>query len=254
MSIVKKGLLALLATVASTTAAGATEDWSGGYVGVDAGYAKGDSSANVALSDRWTVESAGLRSDVTRLWSTDLEPDGGSFGVHGGYNHQFANRFVLGGELSYDFMSLSASRALPQTVATSTPSITYAPSNSVDVNGAVTARARLGYAFEKFLGYVSIGYTSADVEVGAAILSNGGYSKAGSKSEQVSGVSYGLGAEYRLSGPWSVRGEYQRVDLDDVTFATAYRPGSTFVTPAYTETFTQDLSLDSFKIGVSYNF
>ncbi len=251
--MLKQGLMALVATLASTAVAHA-EDWSGPYVGADLGYATGDSSSQVALGGQWAVETQALRNDVTRLYSADLEPDGGTVGVHGGYNLQFSNNVVLGGELSYDYADLSASRVLGQTPTTAFPSLSYAPSNTVDVQGIFNARVRLGYAFEKFLGYVSVGYATADAEVGAAVLSNGGYSKAGTKSDWVGGPSYGIGGEFAVSGPWSIRGEYQRLDLDDITFQTAYRPGSTFVTPAYTETYTQDLTVDSFKIGVSYNF
>lgn len=251
--MLKHGLLALVATVASTAAASA-DDWSGPYAGADLGYSTGESSSQVTLGGAWASESQALRNDVNRLYSADLEPDGATFGVHGGYNHQFANKIVLGGELSYDYADISASRVLGQTPTTSFPSLSYAPSNTVDVQGLFNARVRLGYAFEKLLGYVSVGYAMADAEVGAAVLSNGGYSKAGSESDWVGGVSYGIGAEIAVSGPWSLRGEYQRLDLDDITFQTAYRPGSTFVTPAYTETYKQDLELDSFKVGVSYNF
>lgn len=251
--MLKQGLMALLATVASTAAARA-DDWSGPYAGADLGYSTGESNSQVALGGAWSSESQGLRNDVTSLYSADLEPDGGTFGVHVGYNRQFANNVVLGGELSYDYADISASRALGQTPTTSFPTLTYAPSNTIDVQGLVNARVRLGYAFDSFLGFVSVGYATADAEVGAAVLSNGGYSKAGTTSDWVGGLSYGLGAEFKLAGPWSFRGEYQRLDLDDITFQTAYRPGSSFLTPAYTETYTQDLELDSFKVGVSYNF
>lgn len=249
----KQGLMAIVATVASTGAANA-QDWSGPYIGADLGYATGDSSSKVALSGAWASESQGLRDDVTRLYSADLEPDGATFGVHAGFNHQFAGAYVIGGEVSYDYADISGSRALGQTPTTTFPTLTYAPSNSLDVQGLLNARARFGYSFGSVLGYVSVGYATADVEVGAAVLSNGGYSKAGVKSDWVGGISYGLGAEFVVSGPWSIRGEYQRIDLEDVTFQTAYRPGSTFVTPAYTETYKQDLELDTFKIGVGYNF
>jgi len=251
--MLKQGLMALVATVASAGVANA-QDWSGPYAGGSLGYATGDSSSKVSLGGAWASESQGLRDDVTRLYSANLEPDGATYGVYAGYSHQVGGAFVLGGEISYDVADISADRVLGQTPTTTFPTLTYAPSNSVDVQGILNARARFGYSFGSVLGYVSVGYATADVEVGAAVLSNGGYSKAGVKSDWVGGVSYGLGAEFALKGPWSIRGEYQRIDLEDITFQTAYRPGSTFTAPPYTETYKQDLDLDSFKVGVSYNF
>jgi outer membrane immunogenic protein len=251
--MLKTGLLALVAGIASSGVASA-EDWSGFYVGGDLGYSSGDASSKVDLSGQWTIESTALQSGVRNLWSTDLEPDGTSFGVHAGINHQLSNNVVFGGEVGYEYMDVSASRLSPQTATPAGPSPTYAPGNSVEAKGAFSARAKLGYSFENLLGYVTLGYSTVDVDASAEVISNGGYTKKGVGSDWVGGLSYGLGAEFKLSEAWSMRGEYQRVELDEISFATAYRAGSTFVTPPYNETVTQDLELNTIRIGVNYNF
>lgn len=249
----KTSLFALAAALAGSNAA--AQEWSGVYVGGHVATSTGESSSNVALGGQWGIESAALRTGVTNLWSTQLDPEGFSYGLQAGLNHEFSGGFVLGGELSYSVADIDDRRALPLTATSFGANPTYAPVNSVEVESLWGARALIGYNFNPVLAYVTVGYASADITARAEIVSNGGYSKAGEGSDSVDGVSYGVGAAFRLgASPWSVRVEYSRTDLSDITFATAYRPGSTFTTPAYTETFTQDLSLDTFQVGVNFHF
>ena len=106
-----------------------------------------------------------------------------------------------------------------------------------------------------FTGFVIPGSDTC-LKVGGfvQIISNGNYRKAGATSERVDGVEYGLGYEYDFGNQWSLRLDYTRTDLDDITFSTVYQPGSTFVSPAYTETVNQDFELDAFRVGLSYRF
>jgi outer membrane immunogenic protein len=248
------GLLAAAATILAPTIAHAATDWSGPYVGAALGFGSGDSSTAPTLGGEWTIESAGLRTDFTRIMSADLEPDGNSYGVFAGYAHQFANNIVLGAEIAYDSADYSATRTSGPIASTTFPTLTYAPGNSVDVKNVVSLRARIGYSFGATLGFVSMGWASADTEVSAEVLSNGGYSKRGVASDNLDGTSYGVGLEHSFADRWSVRGQYERQDFGDISFVTAYRPGSSFTTPPYTETFKQDLTLDTFKVGVSFNY
>jgi outer membrane immunogenic protein len=251
---IKNSVLWLLAGLASTGAAQAAEDWSGPYVGGSVGYSTGDSQSSTALGGAWSTESAGLRTDFTNIMNASLEPDGGTYGLYAGFDVPLSTHWVLGGEVSYDGANTSARRAPGPQASATFPSLTYAPVNTVDVSGMFSARARLGYAFENTLAYATVGYASADAEMSTAVLSSGNYSKRGVKSDWLNGVSYGAGLEFRMGPNWSFRGEYQRVDLGDLTYTTDYRPGSSFVSPAYTETVTQDLTLNSFKLGASFHF
>jgi opacity protein-like surface antigen len=241
-----------IALVSGTASA---QDWTGFYIGGQANYSFGDSASAVALGDNWNSESAALRSGVTDLWSTGLEPSGWGVGIHAGYNHQLPSGLVLGAELGYSFNDIEDSRATPQTVATSTlPGLTYAVGNSVEVEGTVTARTNIGWSFSNMLGYAVLGYSWADMAGGAEILSNGGYSKQGVESDWVGGFTYGLGGAIPVAERWTLRLEYLRTDFDDVQFATAYRAGSTFTSPVYSETITQDLEVDTVQVGISYRF
>lgn len=247
-----KRSLVLAAAVLAAPAVASAQDWTGFYIGAEANHASGDSSAEVTLGGQWSTESAALRDGVTNLWSTELKPDGFGGAFFAGYNHEMASGVVIGFEASYAFLEAEDSRLTPQTAPLSTlPSLTYSVGNSADVGSAVNLRGRIGYDFDPLLAYVIVGYSWADVTFGAEVLSSGGYSKVGERSDTVGGITWGLGGAWRLNRSWSMRAEYTRTDYEDLTFTTVYRPGSTFVSPAYNETFTQDLSLDTFSIGLA---
>lgn len=247
--------LSVLAVSVALAGPVAAQDWSGFYAGAGVTISSGESDADVALGGQWSVESAALRDAVTSNWSHDLEPDGVGGGVFAGYNWQTAGGFVFGGEISYDFVNAEDDRATGQIAPlSSTPGLTYDFQNSVQVDGVLTARANLGYSFDRLLVYGTVGFASADGTVAAELLSNGGYTKAGETSEWVSGIAYGLGAAYQPAPNWFVSAQWLRADFDEQTFTTVYRPGSTFTSPAYTETFTQDLTLNTFRVGVGFRF
>lgn len=246
----RTSLLAAATLIVGAGAASAQE-WSGFYAGGGVGYVGGESDTALTLGGQWSSESAPVRDGLTNAWTPSLDPEGYSIGLHGGYNHQFPGGFVIGGEFGYSYFDADDRRAGSVTPIVG---LTYNVVNSVEIESAVDLRAKFGYSFGRFLGYATLGYSYGDVSASAEVLSNGGYSKIGSESEWTGGLTYGLGGEFSLGGPWSIRAEYTRTDYDEVNFATIYRPGSTFTSPAYTESFEQDLTLDRFAMGVNYNF
>lgn len=248
-------LLAAAAALCLCPAMAAAQSWTGPYVGGDITHASGESSADVTLGGQWTSESVALRNGVTALWSDEREPEGTGVSLFAGYNHEMASGIVVGAEIGYSFLDAEDSRLTPQTAPDpGSPGLTYSFGNGAEVNSTVNLRARLGYDFDPVMAYVIVGYSWADTTFSAEVLSNGGYSKAGETSENLGGVTWGLGAAWRLSPAWSVRAEYTRTDYDDVDFLTGYRPGSTFTTPPYTESFSQDLSVDTLSLGIGWHF
>lgn len=238
----------------AVTAPASAQDWSGFYAGAGVDFSSGSSDANVALGGAWSAEPAGLQSEFADDWSNDLEPDGVGGGLFAGYNWQTAGGFVFGGEISYDFLNAEEVASTGMTPTTIAPGVSYNHGNSVQVDGMFAARANIGYAFDRILIYGTVGFASADATVGAEVLSSHGYSKIGESSDWVSGLTYGLGAALQTSPRWFVSGQWTHSDFDDLTFTTVYRPGSAFTVPAYTETVTQDLSVDVIRIGVGYRF
>ncbi|UXU75132.1 MULTISPECIES: outer membrane protein [unclassified Paracoccus (in: a-proteobacteria)] len=130
----------------------------------------------------WTGFYAGAQYGMGSgdLGDRGARPDFGDFdayGLHAGYQHGFG-KFVLGGELDYNRVS---------------PDENYS-------NGDLTRlRLRAGADMGKFQPYVT---------VGAAKLKTDEFSD--------TGMTYGLGVDYKLAENFSVGAEYTRNDFKDV--------------------------------------
>ena len=246
-------LIALLC-LASPAAMAANGDWTGWHVGGHAGHASGDSRADVSLGGEWSIETQGLRDDVSSAWSTDLDPDGSAFGLLFGYDHQFASGFVLGAELDYASLDISDSRATGLQPAPSVPTLSYDFANTIDLDDKWSLRARFGYASGRHLFFASAGWVQVDASASASVASNGGYLKLGSQSDTLDGFEWGLGYAFDFGNQWSLRGEHLMTDLDDLRYDTDYLPGSTFTSPAYLESVRQDVDFDTFRIALDYRF
>ena len=139
-----------------------------------------------------------------RLPSCEGQASGFAVGVYGGYNHQFANRFVIGGELEWGKSSSSRDELIFGDSALLT-----------DFGAFGAARLRAGYAFDRLLAYGAVG-------VGFASISNG-YRYTIQKGcdtlqqaiwdEQVkAGLIVGGGFEYAFTKHFVGRGEYLYAD------------------------------------------
>jgi outer membrane immunogenic protein len=248
-----KRLSILVAASLLSANAMASDNWTGWYVGANTGYSRGSSDVDTTLSGQWTAESAALQSYVANEMSPSLDPDGVQFGVQVGYNHSF-NGFLLGGELSYNRMNMDDTRQTGPTPTTPFPTLTYDVHNKVEVDDELALRLKLGYASNRHAIYGTVGIARVDATVSAGIVSNGLYNKHNSEADNLHGVQYGAGYEFDFGNNWSLRAEILRTDLEDTDFVTEYQPGSTFVTPAYTESVNQDLDYTTFRVGVNYRF
>jgi outer membrane immunogenic protein len=155
--------------------------WNGLYVGINAGYGFGRSN--------WT--------DTPGLAST------GNFNLRGpmvggtlGYNLQFGT-FVLGLEADLDWANIKGASAN-----------CFGTCQTAN-NWMGTARGRIGYAFDRFLPYVTAGAAFGDVE--------GTFGSLGSFKTNRVGWSGGGGLEYAFIDNWSAKLEYLYVDLGKAT-------------------------------------
>ena len=149
-----------------------TFNWTGFYVGVNGGGGWGHS-----------------RTDLSGGFSTSGGVAGGTIG----YNAQYGS-WVFGFEGDIDWSDVSGST-----------SAAGCPGCSVQNNWLSTARGRVGYAFGRWLPYVTGGLAVGDVQASAP-----GFP--GATNTQV-GWAAGAGVEYALSNNWSAKLEYLHVDL-----------------------------------------
>ena len=149
-------------------------NWTGFYVGINGGGGWG-------------------RSDVSAPFpSGSFDTSGGLVGGTIGYNWQM-NQIVFGVEGDGDWSDIRGSAPCAGTTC------------QVRNDWLATARGRLGYAFDRFLPYVTGGAAFGNIRTNIAGV--------GSADESKAGWTVGGGVEYGLSGPWSIKAEYLYVDL-----------------------------------------
>lgn len=195
-------------------------DWTGFYVGGHFGY--GDASFGPGTHPM-PEQGVALPHSATGLTG----------GYQLGYNRQLANRIVLGIEADATFTS-----------PTDGPALAHVPApfhTTIDYVG--TVRGRIGYAFDRFMPYVTgglaWGHTHINVNDGDGVTSLfpvGHYQ---------AGWTAGLGLEYAVSGNWTAKAEYEYVDLSRHTYdLSGFGLGTINVDPR----------IHLFKLGLNYQF
>jgi outer membrane immunogenic protein len=159
-------------------------NWTGFYAGINAGYGFGSST--------WS-DPVGTR----------IKPKGALFGGTVGYNYQMGS-LVYGLEGDFDWSGVKGSTAcLPLVLSCETSNRWLA-----------TFRGRLGYAFDRWLPYITGGGAYGNVKA-TATDAFFGTSLTQSKSEL--GWTFGVGVEYAFMGSWTAKLEYLHVDLGSFT-------------------------------------
>ncbi|HEY9455422.1 MAG TPA: outer membrane beta-barrel protein [Bradyrhizobium sp.] len=196
-------------------------NWTGFYAGV---YAGGGYAA-------WAADYC--RNGACR--HAEGQSGGFAAGVYGGYNFQFANRFLIGGE--FDWGKSSSSR----------DELVFGDSALLSRFGVFgSARLRVGYAFDRLLAFGAVG-------VGVASIGNG-YRYTVQKGcdtlqemiwdEQVkAGMIAGGGIEYAFTKHFVGRGEYLYADYGSVTLSGRDRTRTEFRN-----------EMHLVRVGASYRF
>lgn len=202
-------------------------DWSGFYIGVHGGYSAGRSEYGV------------YELDMLRVFA-DPDPRGYLAGVHAGYNSQFSNGLVLGGEAD---LSYSASDGSGGAYLVLPWGNVPDPDLRVDakVKWTGSARARLGYAMDRLLPYVTAGVAVARIESDLFVAGN----SVQPRNDTLVGWSLGMGAEYAVTEKVSLRAEYRYSDYG----AHASNLPHFGNLPA-----TMDLKAQDVRFGISYKF
>lgn len=152
---------------------------------------------------------------------------GGVIGGTAGFNYQLG-QIVLGVEGDWDWASLSSSQSfLWQT-------------NTMDLNQTLTARARVGYAWNRTLFFVTGGYAAVGT---TSTVSTPAFGWSGSQSQWINGGVIGAGVEYAFTDHLTAKAEYLYLPLSDATY---------FNSPFYSSRAPVDMSL--LRAGLNYKF
>jgi outer membrane immunogenic protein len=154
-------------------------NWTGFYAGINGGYGMGTST--------WSLPAASIK------------PKGAMFGGTLGYNWQ-SGAIVYGIEGDWDWSRVKGSVSCAAALATCETSNSW----------LATFRGRVGYAFDRWLPYVTAGAAYGNVKATDTLLGGLGATSA-SKSEL--GWTAGAGLEYAFLGNWTAKLEYLYVDL-----------------------------------------
>ena len=189
--------------------------WTGFYVGLNAGYAWGDTTGTFFTPAPGNFDISGALA-------------GGQLGA----NYQFANNVVIGIEADYQWADIDGSASTGAGVI-----------NTAEIERFGTVRGRLGYAWDRWLGYVTGGYafgarTNVTV-VPAAVTSS---------SATLDGWTAGVGVEYAFAPNWSAKLEYLHIELDEKTFF----PGVGAC--AVTALCQVGADVDLVRVGLNYRF
>jgi outer membrane immunogenic protein len=155
-------------------------DWTGFYVGINGGGSWGHVP--------WSSDPDGTNGNVTV--SSGL--GGGTIG----YNAQNLGRFVVGEEFDFDWRSINAS----------IPAASCVVNCEFKSRWVSTARLRFGYAFDRFLPYLTAGLSIGDITQDIVGQPFG-------VAESVSfNWTAGAGLEFAVSGPLTAKLEYLYVN------------------------------------------
>lgn len=194
-----------------------TFSWTGGYIGVNAGYAGGR-----------------FKTDITEMSDGDpyvinYSDNASGFvgGVQIGYNWQM-EQFVLGLETDIQASGVEAKFAVLNNEVLNT---------KIDWFG--TTRVRLGFTpVDRFMVYATGG-----VAYGKIKMSFGGQI---SDSDTRVGYTIGAGAEHAINNNWTWKGEYLYTDLGKLNLD--------FASDNSTVNFSTKSAFHTFRLGLNYKF
>jgi outer membrane immunogenic protein len=192
-------------------------NWAGIYLGLNGGYGLG--------SSQWMIGGNG--SDI-------FNTTGPLFGGTVGFNYP-VSAVLFGIEGDFDWSGLSGSAGNCAFNASGAVASCQTKSNLLG-----TVRARVGYALDQTLIYVTGGAAFAPVQAGLNPPSS-------FDTATKFGWAAGAGIEYAFFGNWSAKAEYLYIDLASASCSTVSNCGSaTGSSVAFTE--------NVVRAGVNYRF
>ena len=235
--------------VVSTETTPSLYNWTGFYVGAQGGYSYGRFDPDLTLDGDWSTLPADRTAIETAHGTRSLIARGGSAGGLLGYNYQM-NHWVFGLEADGSYLWLRNSRDTSIFSVPTTPD-TFSVRTSFKTHYLATVGPRVGYAFGRFLPYVTGGLALGDLDFAQEIdQHNAAFQEGGSHSRTNAGWMAGAGLQYGITDHWSVRAQYQYVDLGDEDFNTK----GTAPNQSFTGTSKASLMEHNATIALMYKF
>ncbi len=209
--------------------------WTGFYAGANGGYA-------------WSATDSKLDATAYEYWNgyddpaKTLSPSGGFGGGQIGYNWQ-QGHLVFGIETDIQGAAVSGSGRLDQLGGDASA---FAKS---DLNWFGTLRGRAGYSFDSSLVYFTGGFAYGGVKDSLGVTSPGGDATKVAKEDTETGYVLGGGIEHSLSPSWSLKAEYQYIDLGSTRLSASAGDECAWATAS----FRADHAYHTIRIGLNYH-
>jgi outer membrane immunogenic protein len=247
----------------------ALPNWTGFYMGLNAGEAWGRADPNTSTScvaaPGFGLPYIGMTGNCADVPLVNAAGTGSiskaAFigGGQAGYNVQ-SNNVVYGIELDFDSMNIKAARQVTGNYVTLFPS-TFTVTTSAGTNWLFTTRGRVGWAFGDVLAYATGGLAVTELKSSSSFTDSlVGFPGPGvgtwSTSATKLGWTAGGGIEWALSHNWSAKVEYLYVKFGSVT-ASGLVTGSTAIPGvAYGNAINTsvDLTASIARAGINYKF
>ncbi len=205
--------------------------WTGFYIGANFGFGGGQ------------TEITQFAPFNPLSGSIDLNSSGFFVGGQIGYNYQLANNVVVGLEADLQWSDIEAK--YQENPLSGTTAFNDRASVKLDYFG--TVRARLGYAYDRFLPYITGG-----AAYGKTKFSTNIWNGISDESSTRWGWTVGAGAEYAITNNWTFKAEYLYVDLGEAS-ASNNNWAQTGVN-LLTNPVEHDNKFHTIKAGVNYKF
>jgi outer membrane immunogenic protein len=219
-------------------------DWSGAYIGINGGYAFGQSEWG---SD--PLNPSGLSS------TGNFNVNGGLVGATAGVNGQFG-AWVVSVEGDFDWQGLSgtsSSAFCTSIFTTNTAPAATGLSCKTASNWIGTLRARAGYAWDRVLVYGTAGGAGANVQTSLTGLPV--------QTNAVFGWTAGGGVEVALGENWTFKAEYLFVGLNNSVCNHGYScgfdvagTGGAAPVAAQNGNYAIRLNENLFRVGLNFKF
>jgi outer membrane immunogenic protein len=238
-------------------------NWTGFYIGGNAGYSWGRSRTDVSYFN--TVTGLAIVPPVGSVTSSGFDMNGGIAGGQAGYNWQTSNWvFGLEADIQWSGEKGSANYNCAATVigGVCLPGLTFLPAGATGTTLALseslewfgTFRGRAGVAVTpQVLLYGTGGLAYGSIKTSGTLSGfnpNGGVlALAGSHSDTRVGWTVGAGIEGMISRNWSAKFEYLYMDLGR-TNTTFLLPAGGFIGANVSSRFTDNIV----RVGLNYRF
>jgi outer membrane immunogenic protein len=230
-------------------------NWTGFYVGVNAGGAWGRSNAaTTTLDPPVSYFNIASPAAIAAAGAQRVGSSGFTGGLTAGYNWQAGN-ILFGLESDFNYFGLRGSSSGSGIYPCCAPS-GFTVNSSVSTDWLMTFRPRVGIAANNWLFYVTGGLAVADVKSHFSFTDTfAAATESASISRTKAGWTVGAGTEYALMNGWSVKAEYLYVNLgsESVT-SNNLLLGGTSALPLQTFSHNADLRANIVRAGINYKF